>query len=167
MNEEVKILIESITSNDNYNKMKNYIAHGNISCYEHCYNVAIACYSFVLKYNIKCNMEDLIIGSLLHDYYLYDWHEKDNGISLHGYKHHKYAMKNAIRDFNINKRQQKIIYSHMFPLTFWTIPIYKEAWIVNLFDKVLAVKEINKLNYIINKIPSTIYNIMFILIGIK
>lgn len=130
---------EEIINDPKYIKLKNFIAHSNITCYKHCIEVAENSYRFAKKYKIKVNYDDLMLGALLHDYYLYDWHNSD--ISWHGFKHHKIACNNAIRDFDINKKVQKIIYCHMFPLTIWTVPTSKEAIIVSLMDKKVATKE--------------------------
>ena len=135
------IKYKDIIDNEKYQQLKKYMAHSDITCFSHCISVANNCYKFALKHNINVNMDDLMMGALLHDYYLYDWHDKNNNVSWHGFKHHKYAKENAIRDFKINKRVQKIIYSHMFPLTFWTIPTSKEALILTLMDKKVATSE--------------------------
>lgn len=136
---EFKKLSEDILKDKKYLQMKKFIAHSDITCYTHCYNVALKSYNFVKKHNIKCSLKELIRGALLHDYYLYDWHE--NKIKWHGFKHHKIAYLNAKRDFDITKKEVNIILSHMFPLTIWRLPLCKEAWIVTLFDKIEAWKE--------------------------
>lgn len=138
-----KDLIDSIVKTDKYQLMKKYYAHKNISCYEHSIRVCYSSLLFIEKYNIKCNIKSLIKGILLHDYYLYDWH-KNKPFTFHGLKHNYIALKNADKDFGLNKKERNIIYSHMFPLTFWTIPHSKEAWILIIFDKIEAIKDLKK-----------------------
>ena len=77
----------------------------------------------------------------LHDYYLYDWHDKNKGFRWHGFKHHRFALANAEKDFDLTEKEKNIIYSHMFPLTFWCLPRSREAWIVTLADKRVAFAE--------------------------
>lgn len=139
--EEVKIYDEIINS-DMFKREKKYIQHGNYSVYDHSINVAKACYSFVKKFNLNIEMESLIKGALLHDYFLYDWHEKEAYHRLHGVKHPRFSRNNAMRDFGLNKKEENMILSHMFPLGYYSIPKYKESIILWLVDKHCATKEI-------------------------
>ena len=77
---------------------------------------------------------------MLHDYFLYDWHQKDSAHRLHGFRHPKTALGNAQRDYHLNWKEKNIIARHMFPL----IPVppqCREAWIVCLADKWCALGE--------------------------
>ena len=90
--------------------------------------------------HLSVNRKVLIRGALLHDYFLYDWHNPDNGHRLHGFSHPYTSLKNAKRDYSITKREADIIVKHMFPLTI-VPPQTKEAWIVCLADKICAGEE--------------------------
>jgi len=136
-------LIDSIIKRRKYQTMKKYYAHKNVSCYEHTLRVCKGCLDFVNKYRIKCDIQSLIRGALLHDYYLYDWH-KNPPFTFHGFKHNYIAMKNADKEFKLNKKEKNMIYSHMFPLTFWAIPLSKEAWILTIVDKIEATKDMKR-----------------------
>lgn len=97
---------------------------------------------------MKINMTSLIRGALLHDYFLYDWHEKNKWHSLHGYTHAARALSNASRDYPINDTEARIIRSHMFPLNLTKVPSCKEAWIVCMADKICATAEtLHRANY--------------------
>ena len=96
--------------------------------------------------DMNVDIKSLIRGSLLHDYFLYDWHENDKSHRLHGFKHAKTAMLNAERDFGINKIEKNMIYTHMFPLNL-RLPRYKESIILCMADKVCAIKETFNKNY--------------------
>lgn len=133
------IVWNQITNDIRFQEMNKFMAHSDITCLMHVEKVAEEAYKFAKKHKINVNYSDLLAGALLHDYYLYDWH--NSPVSWHGFRHNKIAMENAIRDFKINKRVQNIVYSHMFPLTFWAIPKTKEAWIVTMMDKKVATIE--------------------------
>lgn len=127
--------------------MANYRQHGNISTLKHCINVAIVSFIIVTIFNININLDNLIQGAILHDFYLYDWHNgRKRPEGLHGFNHPKIAVKNAKRYFNINKQVENIIASHMFPLTITKIPKSKEAFIVSIADKICAIKESLKMD---------------------
>ena len=124
-----------------YNEMKQYVSHSDITVYQHCIRVARVAYDLAIKYRIRCDLRALVRGALLHDYYLYDWHDPNKGFRWHGFKHHRFALENAKRDFVLSKKEQNIIYSHMFPLTVWALPKCREAWLVTLADKLVATAE--------------------------
>ena len=133
-----------------------YFQHGTTTVLKHCRNVAF--YSFLLakkleeKFNISFNYNNLIIGAFLHDLFLYDWHEKDKSHRLHGYRHPLTASINAKRICNVNEHVEQIIKTHMWPLTLRKIPVSKEAFIVCLVDKILALRETFAFIYKFNKV---------------
>jgi len=141
---------------------KSFMQHGSISCYMHSIAVTYISVRIALRFNINVDMQSLVRGALLHDYFLYDWHVKSPNRPLHGYFHAKRALRNAIRDFDINGKEQKIIYSHMFPLNISRIPKCKEAAIVCLADKICATLETvnRKGDYpLLEQFDKIIYNI--------
>ena len=138
--EFVKIAREVMHSG-RYREMKKYYSHSDVTVYTHCVKVAYAAYSFAVKHGIRCDLKALVRGALLHDYYLYDWHDPNKGFRWHGFKHHRFALENARRDLPLTRREQNIIASHMFPLTFWTLPKCREAWLVTVADKIVASEE--------------------------
>ena len=133
-----------------------YFQHGKTTVLKHCRNVAY--YSLLLakkldeKFNISFNYNNLIIGAFLHDLFLYDWHEKDKSHRLHGYTHPLTASINAKRMCHINEDVEEIIKTHMWPLTLRKIPLSKEAFIVCLVDKILALRETFEFIYKVNKV---------------
>ena len=88
---------DDILKSYNFNRTKAHIQHGTMSVNSHSMNVAK--YSILIseKLRIRCNKRELIRGALLHDYFLYDWHEKDhvNPFRLHGFYHPGIALENA------------------------------------------------------------------------
>lgn len=129
-----------IIETENFQKLKHFMAHKTTSIYEHAINVAKLSFAkAVSKSNI--DLVTLVRGALLHDYYFYDWH-KNKPFTFHGFKHPKIALENAKKDFQLNKKEQNIIRSHMFPLTLFHYPKCKEAWLVTMCDKKIARLEI-------------------------
>ncbi len=124
-----------------YAEMKKYYSHSDITVHTHCIKVAFAAYRFAVEHEIPCDVRALVRGALLHDYYLYDWHDPNKGFRWHGFKHHRFALANAERDFPLTRRERMIIRAHMFPLTFWCVPRCREAWIVTIADKIVATEE--------------------------
>lgn len=131
--------------------MNNYMQHRSVTTLQHCINVAIISMIIVKYFSIKVNENELIEGAILHDFYLYDWHNgRIRNEGLHGFSHPKVAAKNAKKYLDINKNVENIIESHMFPLTITKIPKSKEAFIVSIADKICAVKE--NLNFNVYKV---------------
>ena len=133
-------IFAEICENGKYFSLKNFVAHGNMSVYDHSLKVAKASYGYAVKNGVKCDIKSLTRGALLHDYYLYDWHKLPK-FSFHGYTHAKTALTNAEKDYDLNEKEKNIIYSHMFPLNLFHFPKCKEAWIVLWQDKLCALKE--------------------------
>ena len=89
-------------------------------------------------FHIKVNEKALVRGALLHDYFLYDWHEKDDAHKWHGFHHADTAWKNAMRDLpDLNEVEQDMIRCHMFPLNV-VPPKYMEGWILCCADKICS-----------------------------
>ena len=144
MENEFLELIKPIIETENYQKMKNYFHHDTTSTYEHSISVAYLCYKYHKKHNSKIDLYSLIRGALLHDYYLYDWHHKNEGHRLHGLRHPKTSYKNAIRDYGpLNKIEKDMILHHMFPLIIIP-PFTKAGWILVYYDKVATYSDYKK-----------------------
>ena len=119
---------------------KGYIQHGAVSCYLHSFFVAYMSVWLAKRFRIRVHLRSLVRGALLHDYFLYDWHEKNAGHRFHGFIHAGRALQNAKNDFELTRREENIISRHMFPLNI-VPPMCKEAWLVCLADKICASKE--------------------------
>ncbi len=133
---EFQNLISEFVFNEKYNEIKKYVHHGKVSCYDHSITVAYLCYCYAKKYpNKNYDIVSLVRGAMLHDFYLYDWHSKNHGHRPHGFTHPNSAYKNAIKYFSVNKIEKDIILKHMFPLTLFKIPFYKETRLVSKMDK--------------------------------
>lgn len=122
---------------------RNFIQHGSTSVYAHSIRVAYYSLSMADFLHLRRNRRELVRGALLHDYFLYDWHEKDRTHNLHGFRHPFTALRNADADFTLSRRERNTILRHMFPL----IPVPPsclEGWIVCLVDKGCSIYEVIK-----------------------
>lgn len=144
-------------------QMKNFTQHGKTSVFEHC--VSVAKFSLLMAHylektlRIKVDRDSLVRAALLHDYFLYDWHDKTvPGHNIHGFTHPRTACRNADRDFGLNNIEKDIISKHMFPLTI-VPPRYRESVLVTLADKWCALCETFKVDvssYIIYRVNARI-----------
>ena len=116
-------------------EMNEYIQHGSTTTLEHSINVSFLSYKIAKK--LKMDYKSVARAGLLHDLFLYDWHQIPKERKLlkkHGFTHSKTALDNAIKHFDLNEKEMDIILKHMWPLTF-VPPVYKEGWIVTIADK--------------------------------
>ncbi len=146
-NPEFQKAVSTVLDSRNLQLTKTFTQHGNVSVFAHC--MAVAAYSVKLaeKLGIDYDEESLVRGAMLHDFFLYDWHEtSDIGDGLHGFAHPYTASKNAIKEFNLSPRELDIIRKHMWPLTLTKMPKYRESWLVCAVDKYCSVLETFRLN---------------------
>ena len=138
---KLDLLIESYINTPIVQSMKQYIQHGNTTTYEHVMKVTETCFKVNRRWRLNADEEILMSAAVLHDFYLYDWHEDSDDHRLHGFFHAHKAAVNAKKYFDISHKAYKAIESHMWPLTLRKIPTSKEAWILCLSDKWCALAE--------------------------
>lgn len=131
-----------ILNSKNFLSSAKNIQHADISVMKHSMKVAYASMWMNRKFKLKCRERDLCRGALLHDYFLYDWHDRtrDNYSGLHGFYHPGIALKNAMRDFDLTDCEKDIIYKHMWPMTI-KFPKCRESWVVTVADKYISLLE--------------------------
>lgn len=136
---EFENIIKDIKNNHTVLKMQNFRQHYDTSCYEHCENVAY--FSFLICKKLKLDYVSVARAGMVHDLFLYDWRVKEDGRKgLHAFRHPRIALNNALKLFDLSKKEQDIILKHMWPLT--VIPsIYLESYILSSVDKYCALKE--------------------------
>lgn len=120
--------------------LRSYMQHGRVTRYDHCLSVCYIALRMAQRLNIAVDERSMVRGALLHDYFLYDWHDPDNLRPLHGFTHPGEALRSALEEFELNDVERNVIHRHMFPLT-PVPPRYREAVLVSLADKVSAVLE--------------------------
>lgn len=117
--------------------------HGAVTTFAH--SIRVACLAVWLADRLglleRVDLRALVRAALLHDYFLYDWHDADAGVHrLHGFTHPRTALSNAERDFALTPRERDAIARHMFPMTPLP-PRYVEGWLVTAADKISATRE--------------------------
>lgn len=137
MNREVIVCLRELFVNSRLRMMLDFTQHGDTSCLEHTLAVVFCSLAIARFLRIRVSKRELIRGGILHDYFLYDWHDGKKERRIHGFTHPSMALMNAEEDFYISRRERDIIKKHMFPLTAKP-PKYKEAWIICLADKICA-----------------------------
>lgn len=132
--DEFYACIEDLVNHPVVQEMKKYPHHGKTSCYQHCLNVAY--YNYEICKFFKLDARSAARAGMLHDLFLYDWHEHTalTGDHFHGLTHPAVALKNAKKYFQLNDIEEEMIKKHMWPLTVIP-PKVKEAYVICLADK--------------------------------
>lgn len=125
--------------------MDRYIQHGATTTLTHSLAVAWYSYRLYVFLGFSGQEKELVRGALLHDFYLYDWHDPSHG-KWHGFYHPGIAVKNAEASFAIDELEKSIIKTHMWPLTI-VPPHHRVAAIVCMVDKVCSTAEILRIPY--------------------
>ena len=128
-----------VLDSDGYQSCANYVQHGDTSVRQHTISVALMATKLARKTHLKYDYQSLVRGALLHDYFLYDWHDK-NHPKLHGFNHASIALHNAAEEYAISPTEADIIKKHMWPLNL-ALPRYRESVVVTIADKICSVKE--------------------------
>jgi len=118
-----------------------YSHHLGTSVLRHSVNVAYLSMLMSKIFRLKVDYSQLIRGALLHDYYLYDCHDKNElNKKKHLRLHPSKAAIQAQKDIELTLREIDIILKHMFPITL-ALPKSKESAIVCISDKLCAIYE--------------------------
>lgn len=121
--------------------MSGFIQHSDVSCLEHCLTVSY--YSYLVCRFFGLDSRSAARGGLLHDLFLYDWHNTRPEEGPHAFVHPSIALRNA-GSFELNNTEKDIIKKHMWPLTI-VPPCHPESFIVSIIDKYCAFLETTRL----------------------
>ena len=138
--QELENIYHSFYSDKKIQKMKEIPMHRGSNCFLHSFRVAKLAVKNGLRHK-SVDLKSILIASILHDYYLYNWRDDKEKRKHHGSNHPYIASQNASRDFGISKEVKKIIESHMWPINFKEFPETKEARIVANADSTIAFVE--------------------------
>ncbi len=130
--------IQELLDHPDVQSMDLYIHHGSITCLKHC--LCVSYYSYRLAERWHCDKNAVARGALLHDFYLYDWHKKENRKGLHGFTHASHSLANAQLRFSLSPMEKDIIKKHMWPMQ-PRLPRYKESFLVCFVDKMISLME--------------------------
>jgi len=136
---------KSLARREGIRGLADYPHHGTTNRFTHSLAVAYLSCKIADRLGIRCDKRSMIRGAILHDYFNYNRHDCPKKYRLHGFTHPSVALKNAVRDFDLNPIERDIIKKHMFPLT-PTPPRYRESYLVSLADKICASYEFFKKN---------------------
>ncbi len=143
---KLQVYAPDILSSERFLTTRTHLQHGDVTVYRHCMNVAMASARLSEDLHLRVREKDMIRGALLHDYFLYDWHEGDPNDPkwihdrLHGFYHAGKALRNAREEYPLTECEQEIIRRHMWPMN-PVPPNCKEAWVVIAADKWVSLKE--------------------------
>ena len=130
--------VEQIINNKDFQKLRYYKQHNWSDRLMHSINVSYL--SWLMARRLGCDAKAAARAGLLHDFCLYDFHEKTPTGEHQAFYHPKVAAKNSKEVFQISEREWDAILSHMFPLG--PLPRNKEAWIITVADKICALMEV-------------------------
>ena len=134
-NKEFKRLIKPIVDNKEFQKTKKIDHHG-ISRYDH--SMRVAYFSYLVTKFIRLDYKETTEAAQLHEFFTDEVKHENAVFKLR--RHPKHAVENAKKYFDISDKQEDIIKTHMFPVTF-TPPKYVESWIVDIVDDIAAIYE--------------------------
>ena len=136
----LETIYQAFLNDEKILRMKDISMHRGSNCYFHSFKVAKKAIKKSLNRK-DINLEVVLLGAILHDYYLYDWRKDKSKLKKHGKNHPSVAINNAVKDFDISEDVKKVIKSHMWPLNIKEYPKSKEAKIVSISDKAVTVGE--------------------------
>lgn len=129
-------IAKDIIKTNKFNELKKESHHG-LTRYIHVMRVSRATYK-IAKF-LHLDYVSATRAALLHDYYTGD-DLKDVSEPKKLGLHPSVASNNALKEFDLNKKEINAIESHMFPLG-KSLPKYKESWILTGVDKTISTYE--------------------------
>lgn len=135
--------VTDLLESDRVNEMRDIRHHFFVTCYDHSLFVSYVAFRLARRWGL-----DYVAAAragLLHDLYLYDPRDKSQYEGNQCFAHPVAALKNARELTELSEREANAIISHMWPLA-KKMPRYKEAFVVNLADKLCATLEVSYLS---------------------
>ena len=130
-------IVNNILDNEEFMKIKK-IEHHGISRYDH--SLKVSYYSYKIAKILHLDYEQTAVGGLLHDFFLSPENRTQKERMKSVFTHPKQAVEMARTQFELTKKEEDMIRSHMFPINL-SVPKYAESWIVSMVDKCVATNE--------------------------
>ena len=122
--------------------LQQYPNHRISNLYDHSSRVALCAYDLARRFRWEIDGDALAKGAMLHDLYFYHAAGRSGkAYREHLFGHPAVALENAREHFELSPKEENIITSHMWPMTPLHVPRSKEAFLVQLADKVCAFGE--------------------------
>ncbi|MEN6490223.1 MAG: phosphohydrolase [Smithella sp.] len=134
--DEFMDILAPLLNTDDVQRLSEFRHHGFNTRLEH--SLEVAWRSYAVAKTLSLDYVSTARGALLHDLFFYDWMRE--GPRLHGCRHPKISLQNAVKTVDLNKREKDIIKKHMWPLTLMP-PIYAESWVVCFVDTYCSIKD--------------------------
>ncbi len=147
-------IIQEIAELDDVKRLAEFPQHMNTSRLEHSLNVAF--YGFLICKKLKLDYKSAARAGLLHDLFLYDWRSQKQPEGSHVFAHPVVALRNAMKNTDLNCVEQDAILNHMWPLS-KKFPKYLVSYIVSASDKYCTCYEVCRQIYKRN-IDSRLFN---------
>ena len=138
--EVFKSIIEEYLCHDDIRHLFN-IKHHNTNRLMHSLHVSYRC--FITSYRHGLDYRSMAIGGLLHDFCLDKKGEypKEKITDIWCLYHPQQALTESLKRFELSEISKDIISVHMFPVVF-SLPKYKETFLIIYWDKHCAVREV-------------------------
>lgn len=153
-------IAEDIINTEKFNELKSESHHGLTRAI---HVMRVSKYTYKIAKKLGMDYVSATRAALLHDYFTESDFQGTKGIKK-GIDHPSIAYNNAIKEFNLNKKEENAITSHMFPLG-KVVPKYKESWVLTLVDKSVATYELTKFKFKNAIAVYTLFIINMILFG--
>ena len=140
-------VVRDILEDREFKKLNSFRQHLKTTRFMHSLNVSYI--SWCLARRFRCDARAAARAGLLHDFFLYDFRDKQPTRELQAFYHPKVAAYNSTNHFNISEKEANAILSHMFPLG--PLPTSKEAWLITCADKICATMELFQLHIALAK----------------
>ena len=141
MDKEFLDIVDEVLSIEQYQELKQEKHHGTTR-FDH--SIRVAKRTFLMAKKRGLDYKSATKAALLHDFFsASDITTKWLKIA---YEHPQKAYKNASKYFDLTPKEINIIKCHMFPLS-KEFPKSREAWIVSLADKKIAIYEYGKYKF--------------------
>lgn len=136
--EQLEATLAPYEGDSEVRRMASFVQHGSVDTLSHCRSVAEVSWWLAHRLHANVDRTSLLVGALLHDFYLYDWHGAG---WRHSYRHAECARRNAAQRFDVDRHTQQVIRCHMWPISITHVPSTREALLVCIADKYVSLHE--------------------------